>query len=318
MLGGFIRFEQVIFAHDSMTELLLRDFDVTFPAGWTGIVGPNGAGKTTVLRLACGLLEPLRGHVRSPGDAVLCEQRTDEMPQNFAAFMADDGDACELKGRLGIQEDWLERWNSLSHGERKRAQIATALWRQPEILALDEPTNHMDAAARDLLIGTLRTFRGMGLLVSHDRELLDTLCDQCLFIDPPDVILRPGNYSEGRRESEREEETALRQREKARQQFEQLQAEAQRRAQKAQQADRRRSKRGLAKGDSDGRARIDLARVTGMDGRAGVLAERMNSRVDRARRQLSDAKVKKRYESGIWVEGERCRRDTLFRMPAGT
>ena len=315
---GFIRFEQVVFAYDSMSEPLLRDFNVTFHAGWTGIVGPNGAGKTTVLGLACGLLEPVSGHVWSPGDAVLCEQRTDEIPHDFTAFIADDGTACELKGRLGIRNDWSERWDFLSHGERKRAQIATALWRQPEILALDEPTNHIDAETRDLLIGTLRVFRGIGLLVSHDRELLDTLCDRCLFIDPPDITLRPGNYSDGKQESERDEVTALRQREKTRQRFEQLQAEAQRRAQKAQQADRKRSKRGLAKGDSDGRARIDLARVTGMDGRAGVLAERMNSRVDRARRQLSDSKVKKRYESGIWVEGERCRRDTLFRLSAGT
>ena len=57
--------------------------------------------------------------------------------------------------------------DTLSHGERKRSQIAVALWKQPELLALDEPTNHIDAAARRLLIDSLRQFRGVGLLADR-------------------------------------------------------------------------------------------------------------------------------------------------------
>ena len=96
-----------------------------------------------------------------------------------------DGAAWQLKGRLALEADWLERWESLSHGERKRAQIAVALWLEPPVLAVDEPTNHIDTQARALLEGALRDYRGVGLLVSHDRDLLDRLCRQCLFLDPP-------------------------------------------------------------------------------------------------------------------------------------
>ena len=92
--------------------------------------------------------------------------------------------ALILKSRLGVEEDWETRWSTLSHGERKRAQIGVALWREPDVLAVDEPTNHLDAQARDMLKNALEAFTGVGLLVSHDRELLDSLCDQCCFIDP--------------------------------------------------------------------------------------------------------------------------------------
>lgn len=83
--------------------------------------------------------------------------------------------AYKLRDRLGIEEGWLRRWSTLSHGERKRAQIGTALWLQPGVLAVDEPTNHLDSNARDMQAKALRSFKGVGLLVSHDRPFLDRL-----------------------------------------------------------------------------------------------------------------------------------------------
>ena len=81
-----------------------------------------------------------------------------------------------------LYEVITSRWPTLSHGERKRAQIAVALWQQPDVLLLDEPTNHIDITAHELLIEALTSFRGIGLLVSHDRDLLDLLCQQCIFL----------------------------------------------------------------------------------------------------------------------------------------
>ena len=65
------------------------------------------------------------------------------------------------------------------------------------MLRLDEPTNHVNDAARQMLAGALRQYPGIGLLVSHDRDLLDILCAQCLFLDPPRAVLRPGSWSGG-------------------------------------------------------------------------------------------------------------------------
>ena len=319
MVERFVIFENVSYAYDAMSSPLLEMLSASFPAGWTGVVGANGAGKTTLLKLAAGLLEPRGGQVRLPGDALYCAQRTDEAPEWFERFVdARDRSACEWKGRLAIGVDWARRWSSLSHGERKRAQIAGMLWLQPAVLALDEPANHIDMEARSLLVSALRRFAGIGLLVSHDRELLDSLCDQCLFLDPPRAIMRPGNYSLGRHQAAKEEESARRKREIAKRDLARLQAEKARRAAKARAADRARSKSALDPGDRDGRARIDLARVTGKDGQAGRLARQMNSRLEQARRTEQGIVIRKTYELGIWMDGEYCRRDTIFRLHAGT
>ena len=319
MATKFVLFEKVSHRYESMPGLLLHNLSINFSEGWTGVVGANGAGKTTVLKLACGLLEPRAGHVQLPGSALYCAQRTDDVPGLFESLIeARDHLASEVKGRLGIENDWARRWKSLSHGERKRAQIAVMLWQQPAVLALDEPTNHIDADARAMLIPALRDSRGIGLLVSHDRDLLDMLCHRCLFINPPDVVMRPGNYSSGRREALREEEYARTRKELAKRHVARLKTEAQRRISQARDADRKRSKKGLDPRDHDRRARIDLARLTGADGRAGKSARQMQARLEQAREAGEGIKIRKQYELGIWLEGERCRRDTLFRLRAGT
>jgi len=189
-----ILFQNVSFTYDRATDLLVRDLSVHFTQGWTAIVGANGVGKSTILKLATGNLKAQQGRVIIPEFSIYCQQRTDNAPnQLYDLIHAINGDAFRIKGRLGVGDDWLERWSTLSHGERKRAQIAVAMWRKPQVLAVDEPTNHLDVEAQDLLFEALSTFHGVGMLVSHDRKLLDDLCHQCLFVEPPDAILRPGN-----------------------------------------------------------------------------------------------------------------------------
>ncbi len=318
MNDRFVIFECVSYVYETMSSPLLERVTASFPEGWTGVVGANGSGKTTILKLATGLLPPVSGRVRRPADALYCAQRVDELPEFLDPLIQSvDGAACVLRGRLGIGADWALRWDSLSDGEKKRAQIGVMLWLQPPVLALDEPTNHIDADARGILANALRSFEGIGLLVSHDRQLLDSLCSRCLFLDPPRAVMRPGNYSSGRAQSSLEEDSARRRKEEARRDVARLRAEERRRTAKAQAADGRHSKRALARGDRDGRARIDLARLTGKDGKAGKLARQMRARVEQARGNERSILVRKSYELGIWIEGECCRRDTLFRLDAG-
>ena len=198
-MARFLQFDRVSFAYPGMAEPLLADVTAHFSEGtWTGIVGANGSGKTTLLKLAAGEISPASGNIRQIGRAQCAVQRTDAPPDEWDDFMdAWDPVAMEVRRMLGVSSDWAGRWETLSHGERKRVQIAIALWHQPDVLALDEPTNHLDAEAKRVLLAALKSFRGAGLLVSHDRDFLDALCAQCLFIFPPRIVMRPGGVTQG-------------------------------------------------------------------------------------------------------------------------
>lgn len=314
-----ILFQKMTFSYDRANRPLFHDLSVHLTRGWTGVVGANGVGKSTLLKLATGKLEPQQGDVRIPEFAIYCQQRTDTVPRHLDALIqAMDGTAFGIKGRLGVGEDWCRRWHTLSHGERKRAQIAVALWRQPEVLAVDEPTNHLDTEALAVIVAALSSFQGVGLLVSHDRELLDDLCQKCLFVDPPEAVLRPGGYTEGLRQAEAERSSAAKQRSQAKQALSRLKGEAKKRRASASQAHRKRSKRGLGSKDHDARAKIDLARLSGKDGSAGRLLNQLGGRLTQAQEKLDGIKVKKTYAMGIWMPGSQSRRDTLIHLPSGS
>lgn len=322
MSSLFLRFQNVSFTYPTMTKPLLAGVEVSFPAGWTGIVGANGVGKSTLLKLAVGTLAAQDGTVRHLGSGLYCAQRTDEAPAELADFVyAGDREAMTLRRQLGVAEEWLGRWDTLSHGERKRAQIGVALWMNPEVLALDEPSNHIDADARRLLRDALLGYRGVGLLVSHDRELLDDLCGQCLFLDPPDTVLRPGGVTAASGQAKLEQESARRQDDQAKGAVHRLREITQRRR---EAGDQFAAKTKLAKKkkppaqDHDGRAMRQLAKLTGKDAFAGKLVAQLGSRVQRAEKTRAGIKVRKVYETGIWLEADSCSsRAHVAMLPAG-
>lgn len=319
MTDRSLRFDTITFSYEGASQPLIQGLSAHFPSGWTGIVGANGAGKTTILKLATRLLSPHSGRVLGSGNTLYCDQRTDVMP-DFLTDMYDaaDRDAVRLRGQLGMQPDWPGRWETLSHGERKRAQIGVALWRAPGLLAIDEPTNHLDGAARSMLAHALAAFRGVGIIVSHDRELLDMLCHQCLFVDPPDAVMRPGNFREGSHQADLDRSSLRRQRTLAREDLDNLLQVAKERAVAARQADRLRSKRGLARHDRDGRAKINSARVSGKDGAAGRRLRQLDGRIAHARERLEGICVQGGSIRGIWMAGSVSRRHTLVAIPAAT
>ena len=181
--------------------LQFEAIDLHLAPGWTGLVGANGSGKTTLLRLLAGELAPAGGRVvRDPGHLSLatCPQAVDVCTPEIAIFAAATGKSRRLHCRLGLEPADLTRWPTLSPGERKRWQIGAALAAGPDILLLDEPTNHLDADGRALLLAALRRFTGVGLVVSHDRTLLDQLTTATLRIHRGAVRRWSGSYSAAR------------------------------------------------------------------------------------------------------------------------
>lgn len=312
----FVLFHGVSYTYETSARPVLTGLNLHFPVGWTGIVGANGSGKTTLLKLATGLLAPETGTVQEAGFAQYCAQRTDEAPTALPAFL-EAPDSYRYRALLAIGDDWPERWSTLSHGERKRAQLAVALWRGPQVLAVDEPTNHLDGEARAMLREALAVFAGVGLLVSHDRELLDDLCDRCLFLEEGSALMRPGNYSAGLREASREESERARCYQKARKERNRLEREVKRARQEVARSAARLSKRKIHPKDHDAKSKIDGARLTGKDAIPARLQKRLETRLHRETAAVARHAPRPKPNLGVHLTGRTVGSRLLYFAEAG-
>jgi ATPase subunit of ABC transporter with duplicated ATPase domains len=310
-------FHNVSFFYPSSIYPVLENINAEFHKGWTGVSGDNGAGKTTFLMLAAGLLEPQRGSVSGAG-GLYCPQRTDSVPDLWEDFFSSvDGGTGRLMSLLGIEADWPYRWETLSHGERKRLQLGIALWRTPELLALDEPTNHLDRDAKALVTDALASYSGVGLLVSHDRTLLDGLCENCLFLRRGKAEIRPGGVSKGLAEEERELLELKRLRKKRSGERERLAAETEARRRLVEGSKNRLSKKALDPKDNDGRGKINLARLSGKDRAGADRYKRMEKRLGRLDADMASIPATGSRKLGIRAETSRSKMDRLCVVPAG-
>lgn len=309
----------VTYTYPAAVQPAIHGVSATFSQGWTGIVGDNGGGKTTLACIACGLLPPDAGSVAPVLVARYCAQDASEPPENLEEFaLSYDGLAIRLRRVLSVGDDWPWRYDTLSGGQQKRLQVACALWAAPDVLAMDEPTNHVDAATRSAIADALARFGGIGLLVSHDRALLDALCSQCLFVTDGSAVMRPGGYSQASSQVALERSSAMHARESARKETARIEREARRRREKASRAAGKRSLRGIDKHDSDARHKKRVAVVSGQDGKAGRLSSRMTSRLEGAVQKLASTRVEKRYDADVWLDAEPSRRKVLWRAEPHT
>ena len=313
-----LNLSNIEYTYPLTVEPTIRNVTTTLPAGWTGFVGDNGSGKTTLARVVCGLLQPDVGVVSPLLFSTYCDQSTEEPPGNLEDFaVAYDRAAIKLRNELSIGDDWPWRYDTLSCGQQKRLQVACALWSAPDVLVVDEPTNHVDASTRQALFAALSKFKGVGVLISHDRVLLDALCSQCLFIANGTATMRPGGYSQASSQVALERSSAIHAREIAQKEKARTEREAQRRREEASRVQARRSGKGIAKNDSDARAKKRHYIVSGQDGKAGKLSARMQDRLKKAEDDVADSKVEKRYDAHMWLDAEPSKRKVLFRMKSG-
>lgn len=306
--------QSITYTYSSSVEPILHNVSVVFPQGWTGLLGDNGCGKTTLAKIACGQLAPQEGMVTGPSVALLCSQETAFAPENLYDFAAAyDREARDLRRELALEDDMPWRYDELSCGEQKKLQIACALWAKPDVLVLDEPTNHIDAAARSCLMTALRRFDGIGIVVSHDRELLDGLVDRCASFEAGTVRVRPGGFTRASGQRDLERSASMRERRRAKEQLDRLMVEKDKRAHEAARADARMSKRHIDPKDRSAKAKIDLARFTGQDGKRGRLSSQLEGRLDAARERLAHARVEKRYDGDLWLDVAPAPRRVLIR-----
>ena len=167
-----------------------------------GIVGINGTGKTTLLKMVAGLEEPDQGQiVRQNGLKIAYLPQNPEFPENatISSYALDEREANSWQvqsnlNRLGIT-DWEARLDQLSGGQRRKVAMAKALAADFDMLLLDEPTNHLDQEMIVWLEEYLRNYRGILMMVTHDRYFLDRVSNRILEISRGSMYSYEANYS---------------------------------------------------------------------------------------------------------------------------
>ena len=214
-LGGKIAEMKKVYKTYGST-IILKGFDYTFNKGERiGIIGKNGVGKSTFINILQGIEPPDSGKINI-GDTVVFgnfsqqglefkeDMRVIEYVKTFAEnFPLAKGGSLSAAQFLELflfsPEKQYTYLSSLSGGEKKRLQLLTILFRNPNFLILDEPTNDLDLPTLNVLENFLADFPGCVLIVSHDRYFMDKLVDH-LFVFEGDGVIKdfPGNYTQYR------------------------------------------------------------------------------------------------------------------------
>jgi ABC-2 type transport system ATP-binding protein len=194
----------------SSVDLVVRQGEIV------GLLGPNGAGKTTTISVACGVIEPTRGHARVAGHdlktaGAAAKRLLGLVPQELAIYedltarqnLAFFGQLYQLSGTelasridraLGIAE-LTDRSNEVvkafSGGMKRRLNLAIGLLHDPRLLVLDEPTVGVDPQSRRHIFDSIRALRDQGMTIvytSHYMEEVEELCDRVAIMDAGKIV----------------------------------------------------------------------------------------------------------------------------------
>ena len=197
-------------------KIILKGFDYTFKKGERiGVIGQNGAGKSTFLNLLQGKEQAdsgkinigetvVFGHYAQEGLTLKEDMRVIEyvksIAENFPLSSGGSLSAAQFLQLFLFEPDKQYTYvSTLSGGEKRRLQLLTILFRNPNFLILDEPTNDLDLPTLAVLENFLESYAGCLLMVSHDRYFMDRLVDHLfVFNGNGDITDFPGNYADYR------------------------------------------------------------------------------------------------------------------------
>lgn len=200
--------EDVTHGYESKT--LFRDVNLAIERGdRMAVLGANGSGKSTLLRLVVGMESPDEGTVQcqqlpnarlayfeqNQADALNLELTVLETLQEAAPPGTRYEDLRALLGRFLFKDDSVyKKVSALSGGEKARLALAKIMLEPANILVFDEPSNHLDIEAKEMLEEALQHYDGTLLVVSHDRYFVSQVATQILAVENEDLVLYDGDY----------------------------------------------------------------------------------------------------------------------------
>jgi ATP-binding cassette subfamily F protein 3 len=192
------------------------------PGDRLGLLGHNGAGKSTLIKLLAGDLPPLAGDCLQAQDlriGYFAQHQLEQLDPAASPLLhlqrldprASEQQLRDFLGGFGFNAEMaLSASAPFSGGEKARLVLAMLVYQRPNLLLLDEPTNHLDLEMRHALVLALQEYGGAMIIVSHDRHLLRSVCDQFLLVDAGKVREFDGDlddYREWLLEGQRDEQT---------------------------------------------------------------------------------------------------------------
>jgi len=177
-------------------KIVLENIEFSMiPGERIGLLGLNGAGKSTFIKLLAGELEVFRGEVTRAKElriGYFAQHQVEQLDLEANALLTmqrldpalTEREIRSFLGGFNFRGDKvLQAVKTFSGGQKARLVLALLIWQRPNLLLLDEPTNHLDLEMRLALNQALQGFEGSVILVSHDRHLLRSVCDDLWLVD---------------------------------------------------------------------------------------------------------------------------------------
>ena len=198
-----IQVTDLTFAYEGSADWVFENVTFRIDTDWKlGLIGRNGKGKTTLLQLFMGKYE-YRGSIQAGTRFDYFPYPVEASDQaKTGAELVEIWKPQVMLWQVLIQMDQLRMdpeclyrpFMTLSFGERTRVMLAVLFASENEFLLIDEPKNHLDGKARDIVKKYLASKKGF-ILVSHDRDLLDGVCDHVLVLNRESIEVQAGNFS---------------------------------------------------------------------------------------------------------------------------
>ena len=196
-----INIKNLTFAYDGSSENIFENISLSFDTDWKiGLIGRNGRGKTTLLNLLLGKYE-YRGKISSTVNFDYFPYEIKNKSKPAIDLIADISLEIELwevmkKFKdLELDDDCLyQPFETLSNGQQTKLLLAILFTKENNFLLIDEPTNHLDYASRDCVKNFLNKQKGF-IVVSHDRDFIDSCVDHIISINRKNIDIQKGNFS---------------------------------------------------------------------------------------------------------------------------